>query len=121
MQASNLVTNERNEAVARLGQEMNLLEKLEREKKDLMSRLDTLTQVCRIPSLSSDGKCLQEQSAKTASIDMGKNVGDLNMKLKLEIGSLKGENEGLLKRNDEILQEVSDLQNQMQVGLACVI
>ena len=52
---------------------------------------------------------------------MGKNVGDLNMKLKLEIGSLKGENEGLLKRNDEILQEVSDLQNQMQVGLACVI
>ena len=44
-QDADLVTKERNEAVARLGQEMAQLEKLEREKKDMMARLDSLSKV----------------------------------------------------------------------------
>ena len=43
-------------------------------------------------------------------------MGDLNMKLKLEIGALRGENEGLAKKNDEVVRQVNDLENQIQVG-----
>ena len=49
------------------------------------------------------------------SADLGKGLGDLNMKLKMEVGALKGENEGLHKRNAEIQRQVSDLDNQIQV------
>ena len=44
-QGVDLVTKERNEAVARLGQEMAQLERLEREKRDMMARLDSLSKV----------------------------------------------------------------------------
>ena len=37
------------------------------------------------------------------------------MKLKMEVGALKGENEGLHKKNAEIQRQVSDLDNQIQV------
>ena len=37
------------------------------------------------------------------------------MKLKMEVGALKGENEGLHKKNTEIQRQVSDLDNQIQV------
>ena len=99
---ANTVTNERNDAVARLGQEMAHLEKLERDKREMMSRLDNMT---------------KDQEGRNASMDIGKNVSDLNMKLKLEIGALRGENEGLHKKNDEVLREVADLETQIQVRM----
>ena len=37
-------------------------------------------------------------------------------KLKLEIGALRGENEGLQKKNDEVVRQLNDLDNQIQVG-----
>ena len=58
----------------------------------------------------------KEQNQKQASMDMSKNVGDLNMKLKMEIGALRSENEGLLKKNEDIRNEVSQLDNQIQVN-----
>merc|ERR1711981_1307656 len=88
------------EAVARLGQEMAQLEKLEREKKDMMARLDSLS---------------KEQEQRNSSLEVGKSVGDLNMKLKLEIGALRGENEGLQKKNEEVVRQVNELENQIQV------
>merc|ERR1719494_453585 len=98
-QGVDLVTKERNEAVARLGQEMAQLERLEREKRDMMARLDSLS---------------KEQEQRNNSLDSGKSLGDLNMKLKLEIGALRGENEGLQKKNGEVARQVVDLENQIQ-------
>ena len=59
---------------------------------------------------------LQEQEQRNNSVEAGKSVGDLNMKLKLEIGALRGENEGLNKKNDEVVRQLNDLENQLQVG-----
>ena len=56
-----------------------------------------------------------EQQNKKTSLDLSKNVGDLNMKLKMEIGALRGENEGLQKKNDEVRKEIGDLEDQIQV------
>lgn len=97
----NLVTIERNDAVARLGQEMNQLEKLERDKRDMMARIDTLA---------------QEQQQRAAGAEVGKSVGDLNMKLKMEIGALRGENEGLMKKYEDTQREISELENQIQIA-----
>ena len=44
-QDTNTVTKERNDAVGRLGQEMTHLEKLERDKKELLARLDNISKV----------------------------------------------------------------------------
>jgi hypothetical protein len=49
------------------------------------------------------------------SSDLSKNVGDLNMRLKLEIGALKGENEDLARKNEQIRSELRQLEEQMQV------
>ena len=59
---------------------------------------------------------MQEQEQRNNSLEAGKSVGDLNMKLKLEIGALRGENEGLQKKNEEVARQVVDLENQIQVG-----
>ena len=58
----------------------------------------------------------QEQEQRNNNLDSGKSLGDLNMKLKLEIGALRGENEGLQKKNEEVARQVVDLENQIQVG-----
>merc|ERR1711988_573231 len=36
------------------------------------------------------------------------------MKLKMEIGALRGENEGLIKKNDDIKKEIISLEDQIQ-------
>ena len=59
---------------------------------------------------------MQEQEQRNNSLEAGKSVGDLNMKLKLEIGALRGENEGLQKKNEEVVRQLNDLENQIQVG-----
>ena len=96
-----LIARERNDAVSKLNLEMKNLEKLERERREMLGKIDSLT---------------QEQQRKS-SLDVSKNVGDLNMKLKMEIGALRGENEVLLKKNDEINQEISSLEAQIQVNI----
>ena len=58
-----------------------------------------------------------EQQQRKNSADMSRNVGDLNMKLKMEIGALRGENEGLVKRNEEIRREIGSLEDQIQVEM----
>ena len=97
-----MIARERNDAVSKLNLEMKNLEKLERERRDMMMKIEDLS---------------QEQQSRKSSMDMSKNVGDLNMKLKMEIGALKGENEGLNKKNDEIRREISALESQIQVNL----
>jgi hypothetical protein len=52
---------------------------------------------------------------RRGSNDLSKNVGDLNMRLKLEIGALKGENEDLARRNELSRTELRQLQEKMQV------
>ena len=47
---------------------------------------------------------------------MSKNVGDLNLKLKMEIGALKSENEGLVRKNEEIRAQVTDIETKIQVS-----
>ena len=96
-----LIARERNDAVSKLNLEMKNLEKLERERREMLGKIDGLT---------------QEQQRKT-SLDVSKNVGDLNMKLKMEIGALRGENEGLLRKNDEINKEVTSLEAEIQVNI----
>ena len=96
-----LIARERNDAVSKLNLEMKNLEKLERERREMLGKIDGMT---------------QEQQRKT-SLDVSKNVGDLNMKLKMEIGALRGENEGLLKKNDDITQEVKSLEAEIQVNI----
>ena len=53
--------------------------------------------------------------SRTSSIDLSKNVGDLNLKLKMEIGALKAENEGLVKRSEEARVQVLNLEDMIQV------
>ena len=47
---------------------------------------------------------------------MSKNVGDLNLKLKMEIGALRSENEGLVRKNEEIRAQVTDIETKIQVS-----
>ena len=79
---------------------MRNLEKLERERREMAGRIDELS---------------NEQASRKNSVDMNKSVGDLNMKLKMEIGALRGENEGLVKRNEETSREIRALEEQIQV------
>merc|ERR1711892_1235533 len=98
-QESAQIARERNEAVSRLNLEMKELERLERDRREMMAKIDDLS---------------KEQNQKKTSIDMSKNVGDLNMKLKMEIGALRSENEGLLKKNEDVRIEAIGLDNQIQ-------
>lgn len=81
---------------------MKNLEKLEKERREMMGKIDVLS---------------QEQQQRKTSLDVSKNVGDLNMKLKMEIGALRGENEGLIKKNDDIKKEIISLEDQIQVNI----
>ena len=97
-----LIARERNDAVSKLNLEMKNLEKLEKERRDMLGKIDVLS---------------HEQQQRKTSLDVSKNVGDLNMKLKMEIGALRGENDGLIKKNDEIRNEIILLEDQIQVNI----
>ena len=97
-----MIARERNDAVSKLNLEMKNLEKLEKERREMMGKIDVLS---------------QEQQQRKTSLDVSKNVGDLNMKLKMEIGALRGENEGLIKKNDDIKKEIISLEDQIQVNI----
>ena len=80
---------------------MRNLEKLERERREMAVRIDELS---------------NEQASRKNSMDMNKSVGDLNMKLKMEIGALRGENESLVKKNEGTRREIGALEEQIQVS-----
>ena len=42
------------------------------------------------------------------------------MKLKMEVGALKGENEGLLKKNEDIRQQIIQMEDKIQVGWSLI-
>ena len=86
--------------MSKLNNEMKNLERLEKERREMLSKMDMMS---------------SEQQSKKSSMDMSKNVGDLNMKLKMEIGALRGENEGLAKKHDEVIKEIKTLEDQIQV------
>ena len=88
--------------MSKLNNEMKNLERLEKERREMLSKMDIMS---------------SEQQSKKSSMDMSKNVGDLNMKLKMEIGALRGENEGLAKKHDEVIKEIKTLEDQIQVKI----
>ena len=90
--------------MSKLNNEMKNLERLEKERREMLSKMDIMS---------------SEQQSKKSSMDMSKNVGDLNMKLKMEIGALRGENEGLAKKHDEVIKEIKTLEDQIQVKIQC--
>ena len=66
---------------------MKELERLEAERRELFARIDTLE---------------RQRTEKGDKTDMSRNLGDLNMKLKLEMGNARSENEKLLKANEQL-------------------
>ena len=83
------MAKERNEAVNQLSRELKELERLESERAQLFERIDALE---------------RERTGKKASNDVSRNLVDLNMKLKLEIGNARSENEKLIKTNEQLLK-----------------
>ena len=72
-----------------MSKELKELERLEAERRELFARIDTLE---------------RQRTEKTDKTDMSKNMGDLNMKLKLEMGNARSENEKLAKANEQLLK-----------------
>lgn len=100
-QESAAIARERNEAVGQLGEGMRQLERLEAERSDMLARIEVLNR--------------DQQDNRRPSSDMSKAVGDLNMKLKMEIGALKEDKEDLAKRNDQIRGQLRQLEEQLQL------
>ena len=84
---SSIVSKERNDAVSQLGKEIKEKEKLESDRRDLFARIDALE---------------RQKPDNKESVDTRNNMADLNMKLKLEMGNLRSENDKLLKSKDEL-------------------
>jgi len=95
------VQQERNNAVHRLGQEMKNLERLEQEKREMLIKVNEISRT---------------QQNSSVNMDMAKQASDLNLKLNMDISVLKGENESLGKKNDKIMSELSNLENQIQAA-----
>ena len=78
---------ERNEAVNQLSKELKENERLEAERRQLFERVDGLERM---------------RTDKKDSNDQSRNLVDLNMKLKLEVGNARSENEKLIKTNEQL-------------------
>jgi hypothetical protein len=86
MDTTNLA-KERNDAVNQLSKELTENSRLEAERRDLFERIDGLE---------------RQRTEKRDSTDQSRNLVDLNMKLKLEIGNARSENEKLIKTNEQL-------------------
>ena len=82
-----LLAKERNDAVSQLTKEMKEIERLEGERVELFSRIDSYE---------------RSKSDRKESTDVTKNMGDLNLKLKMEVGQVKFENEKLSKEREDV-------------------
>ena len=74
------------------------MERLESDRRDLFARIDALE---------------RQKNDKKEGSDTRNNMGDLNMKLKLEIGNLRSENDKLLKTNEAMVKEKSELNDKI--------
>ena len=77
-----LLGKERNDAVSQLTKEMKEIERLEAERVDLFARIDAFE---------------RQKRDEKASTNVSKSMGDLNLKLKMEIGQANAEKEKLIK------------------------
>ena len=84
---SSIIAKERNDAVGQLGKELKEVERLEADRRDLFARIDALE---------------RQKVDKKDTTDQRNNLGDLNMKLKLEIGNLRSDNDKLMKKMDKL-------------------
>ncbi len=89
-----ILAKERNEAISQLSKELKEIERLENERKDLFNRIDTFE---------------RQKTEKKETSNVTKNLGDLNMKLKMEIGQLRSENDKLSKANTELTKEKGEV------------
>jgi hypothetical protein len=86
MDTTNLA-KERNDAVNQLSKELTENSRLEAERRDLFERIDGLE---------------RQRTEKRDTTDQSRTLVDLNMKLKLEIGNARSENEKLIKTNEQL-------------------
>ena len=55
----------------------------------------------------------RQKNEGPAVSEASRNLGDLNMKLKLEIGNLRAENDKLMKANHDISREKADVNDKL--------
>ena len=82
-----LLAKERNDAVSQLSKEMKEIDRLEAERVGLFARIDAFERA---------------KTEKESAVDVSKSIGDLNLKLKMELGATKAENESITKEKDKI-------------------
>ena len=95
---SSSVTKERNDAVSQLGKDKIEIQRLESDRRDLFARIDALE---------------RQKNDSKESTDTRNNMGDLNLKLKLEMGNLRAENDKLLKAKEETAKEKSEMDEKL--------
>merc|ERR1712241_181264 len=84
---SAIISQERSDAVSQRGKELEEVKRLEADRRDLFARIDVLE---------------RQKVDKKETAGQRNNIGDLNMKLKLETGDLRAENDRLVKANEQI-------------------
>ena len=89
-----IVAKERNDAVSQVENQLKEIERLESDRRDLFARIDVLE---------------RQRNGQKDTADTRNTMGDFNMKLKLEMGNLRAENDKLLKAKDEIAKEKSEM------------
>ena len=104
-----MATKERNDAVGQLSKKLKEIERLEADRRDLFARIDALERQKKKESPAPPAA----PQPSTVSADMSKNLADLNMKQKLEIGNLRSENEKLMKANHDISREKADVNDKL--------
>merc|ERR1712141_514707 len=82
-----LLAKERNDSVSQLSKEMKEIERLEAERVELFSRIDSYE---------------RSKTERKENIEVTKGMGDLNLKLKMELGQVKIENEKLSKEKQDL-------------------
>ena len=82
-----LLAKERNDAVSQLTKEMKEIERLEAERVELFGRIDAYE---------------RQKTDRKESTEVTKSMGDLNLKLKMELGQVKIENEKVSKERDDL-------------------
>ena len=88
---STFLGKERNDAVSQLSREREEIERLEAERVDLFTRIDAYE---------------RQKNEKQGSTNVSKSSGDLNLKLKMEIGEAKSENQKLTKDKKEATERL---------------
>ena len=94
--------------MGQLSKELKEIERLEADRRDLFARIDALER-----QKKKESPAPPAAQPSTVSADMSKNLADLNMKQKLEIGNLRSENEKLMKANHDISREKAEVNDKL--------